>query len=142
MVNRVDLFLLDMYVLIKKDKFYEGKNRRWWSNLVQTQGSESFQSTRPARVFVVTALLGTFSRYLQRLCLMLSAWFVKIEAQELALDLESLFKRWERWFRPILGKLSMMILQIALTCCSKKETHFKHFSIFLFSFVDFRNKGE
>lgn len=139
MVNRVDLFLLDMYVLIKKDKFYEGKNRRWWRNLVQT---ESFQSTRPARVFIVTALLGTFSRYLQRLCLTLSAWFVKIEAQELALDPESLFKRWERWFRPILGKLSMIILQIALTCCSKKETHFKHFSIFLFSFVDFRNKGE
>ena len=42
-----------------------------------------------------------------------------------------IFLKVREGFRPVLGRL-LIIFQLAVTWYNKKETHFKHFSVFYF----------
>lgn len=73
--------------------------------------------------------MGAFSRLFQRLCL--CCMICKNGSTRVTSVPRIIFLMAREGFRPILGRL-IIVFQLSLACYSKKEAHFKYFSIFYF----------
>lgn len=129
MVNEVDLFQLNVHVLLQRINFLGGGRsvENGEVTLFRLRNLSLFRELA-YKSYHSNSIIGGIFKIVSKV-MSYATWFVKMETQGLTLYLESLFKRWGRGVRPIIGRISMIILQLALVV---RRKHFKHFSIFYF----------